>query len=92
MPVKITAKDNGSLRIEGDVELYDGKGEKYDLAGRQAFSLCRCGQSDNKPFCDGTHSRCGFESQVIAVTLPPPAQPVQPSSPAPLTPPEPSKA
>lgn len=88
MPVKITVKDNGSLRIEGEVELFDGKGEKYDLAGRQAFSLCRCGQSDNKPFCDGTHSRCGFESQVIAVALPPPAQPVQPSSPVASTPPD----
>ena len=75
MAVKITAKDNGSLRIEGEVELYDGKGNKYDLAGREAFSLCRCGQSNNKPFCDGSHKTCGFDSQVIAVVLPPPAPP-----------------
>ncbi len=75
MAVRITAKDNGSLRIEGEVELYDGKGNKYDLAGREAFSLCRCGQSNNKPFCDGAHKTCGFDSQVIAVVLPPPAPP-----------------
>ena len=72
MAVRITAKDNGSLRIEGEVELYDGQGNKYDLAGREAFSLCRCGQSNNKPFCDGSHKTCGFDSQVIAVALPPP--------------------
>jgi CDGSH-type Zn-finger protein len=37
------------------------------------ITLCRCGQSSNKPFCDGTHNRCGFESAVEARALPPPA-------------------
>jgi len=72
MATKITVSNNGSLRIEGDIEIYDGSGNKYDLLGRTVISLCRCGQSNNKPFCDGSHARCGFESQVVATVLPPP--------------------
>ena len=44
----------------------------FDLAGRTTISLCRCGQSSNKPFCDGTHKECGFDSAVEARALPPP--------------------
>jgi CDGSH-type Zn-finger protein len=72
MATKITVNNNGSLRIEGDIEIYDGAGNKYDLAGRTVIGLCRCGQSNNKPFCDGSHARCGFESQVVATILPAP--------------------
>ncbi len=72
MATKITVKNNGSLRIEGEVEIYDDSGNKYDLAGRTVIGLCRCGQSNNKPFCDGSHARCSFESQVVATVLPPP--------------------
>jgi CDGSH-type Zn-finger protein len=72
MATKITVNNNGSLRIEGDIEIYDGAGNKYDLAGRTVIGLCRCGQSNNKPFCDGSHARCGFESQVVATVLPAP--------------------
>lgn len=71
MPTIIKVNDNGSLRIEGEIEIYDAKGAKYDLAGRTVISLCRCGASANKPFCDGSHGRCGFESTVVACTLPP---------------------
>jgi CDGSH-type Zn-finger protein len=74
MVTKITVRNNGSLRIEGEIEIYDDAGNKYDLAGRSVISLCRCGQSNNKPFCDGSHARCGFESQVVATVLPPPKQ------------------
>jgi CDGSH-type Zn-finger protein len=72
MATKITVNNNGSLRIEGEIEIYDGAGNKYDLAGRTVIGLCRCGQSNNKPFCDGSHARCGFESQVVATVLPAP--------------------
>jgi CDGSH-type Zn-finger protein len=43
------------------------------LSGRTAISLCRCGHSENKPFCDGTHRKVNFQSEVKARTLPPPA-------------------
>jgi CDGSH-type Zn-finger protein len=72
MATKITVNNNGSLRVEGEVEIYDASGNPYDLGGRTVIGLCRCGQSNNKPFCDGSHARCGFESQVVATVLPPP--------------------
>jgi CDGSH-type Zn-finger protein len=62
----ITIKNNGSIRIEGDIELFDGEGNKFDLQGKTGISLCRCGASANKPFCDGAHKTCGFESVVLA--------------------------
>jgi CDGSH-type Zn-finger protein len=44
-----------------------GQFPKYDLTGKPAFSLCRCGGSVNKPFCDGTHSKIGFQAAEAAV-------------------------
>lgn len=73
MPTKITVNNNGSLRVEGDVEIYDASGNQFGLGGRTVIGLCRCGQSANKPFCDGSHARTGFQSQVEAKDLPPPA-------------------
>lgn len=72
MSVKVTVNKNGSLRVEGEIELYDGDGNKYDLAGRTVVGLCRCGQSNNKPFCDGSHAKCSFDSVVVACALPAP--------------------
>lgn len=68
--VKITVRRNGPLRVEapeGSVELVDADGNKYDLTGKTAFSLCRCGGSVSKPFCDGTHSKIGFQGAEAAV-------------------------
>jgi CDGSH-type Zn-finger protein len=68
--VKITIKKNGPYRVEaleGSVELVDAEGTKYDLTGKPAFSLCRCGGSVTKPFCDGTHSKIGFQGAELAV-------------------------
>ena len=70
---KITVMNNGSLRVEGDFEIVDQEGQTFGLAGRTRLSLCRCGQSSNKPFCDGTHKTCGFSSQLVAFDLPEPA-------------------
>ncbi|HEV8537668.1 MAG TPA: CDGSH iron-sulfur domain-containing protein [Bacteroidota bacterium] len=72
MATIITVKNNSSIRIEGDFEMYDQNGNKYDLAGRTRLSLCRCGQSQDKPFCDSTHKKINFQSEVIAHALPPP--------------------
>ena len=68
--VKITVRPNGPYRVEapeGSIELVDANGNIYDLTGKPAFSLCRCGASVNKPFCDGTHSRIGFLAAEAAV-------------------------
>ena len=64
--VKITVRPNGPLRVEGTVRLLDANGGEWDLTGKPAFSLCRCGHSANKPFCDGSHKAAGFESDVTA--------------------------
>jgi CDGSH-type Zn-finger protein len=71
MPTKIIVKTNGSIQVEGDFELVDVNGNKFDLKGRTAVSFCRCGQSKDKPFCDGTHKKVEFHSEIIAHTLPP---------------------
>ena len=62
--VKITVKDNGSLRVEGDVAIVDVEGQEIAHEG-STVSLCRCGHSANKPFCDGSHKE-RFESVVRA--------------------------
>ncbi len=69
---KITVINNGPIRIEGDFEILDPAGVSFGLAGRTAISLCRCGHSANKPFCDGSHKRSGFQHEVHARELPPP--------------------
>jgi CDGSH-type Zn-finger protein len=72
MPVKITPLQNGPLRIDGDFQICDPQGNLFGLAGRTVISLCRCGHSANKPFCDGSHARTGFQSECEARELPPP--------------------
>ena len=67
----ITVRVNGPLRVSGDFVVRDGNGQEFDLSGRTTISLCRCGHSENKPFCDGSHKRIGFDSMVEAVKLPP---------------------
>ncbi len=75
MAVKVTVFNNGPIRIEGDpaeFTIMDPQGNAFGLGGRSAIGLCRCGMSANKPFCDGTHGRQGFESVCEARDLPPP--------------------
>ena len=67
----IRVSNNGPLRIEGDFTIHDQDGRDYGLGGRTALGLCRCGHSANKPFCDGSHNRAGFQSECAAIDLPP---------------------
>ena len=67
---KITVLNNGSLKIDGDFEIVDKQNNSYNLQGRSIVSLCRCGLSDNKPFCDGGHKE-RFEHEAVAFDLPP---------------------
>jgi len=69
----IIVTNNGPLRIIGsNIVIKDVAGNTFGLAGRTLISLCRCGHSENKPFCDGSHARVGFQSEVVARELPPP--------------------
>ena len=72
---KITVKTNGSLRVEGDFEILDPEGRPFGLGGRTSVSLCRCGHSANKPFCDGSHKTSGFTDTVAARDAFPPPPP-----------------
>ena len=62
--VKVTIRPNGPYLIAGPVELVDGAGNPIEVAGdKPMIALCRCGQSQKKPFCDGSHSVEGFEAE-----------------------------
>ena len=67
---KLIINNNGSIKVEGDVEIVDKAGNAYGLQGRTILSLCRCGRSGNKPFCDGSHKE-HFEHDAKAFDLPP---------------------
>jgi len=65
---EIKARENGPYRVSGDVKLIDADGNEYDLSERgDVIALCRCGGSTTKPFCDGTHSKIGFDAAERAV-------------------------
>ena len=66
----LTINSDGSVKVEGDFELVDKEGNVYDLGGREIISICRCGLSKNKPFCDGSH-KGHFEHDAKAFALPP---------------------
>jgi CDGSH-type Zn-finger protein len=69
MTVKVTVLPKGPLMVSGDLAELELTGEsgKIDLTGKAKVALCRCGGSVNKPFCDGTHSKIGFQAAEAAV-------------------------
>jgi 3-phenylpropionate/trans-cinnamate dioxygenase ferredoxin subunit len=70
MPIDVVATKNGPYLVTGDLsqfELRDGDGNLYDVTGKHRIFLCRCGASTTKPFCDGQHSKIGFEAAEAAV-------------------------
>lgn len=68
MTVKITTRPNGPYLVEGEgeFELYDPTGAPINTAGQPRIALCRCGASSNKPLCDGTHNKIGFQAAEAA--------------------------
>jgi len=58
--------DDGPNHIIGNLEIVDGEGKHLGSSESIPVALCRCGQSQNKPFCDGSHAIVGFKSQVRA--------------------------
>jgi len=63
--VKITVSKNGPYLVSGLVDLRDADGNS--LPAKTKMALCRCGGSTTKPFCDGTHSKIGFQGAEQAV-------------------------
>lgn len=64
MAINIKITNNGPYIVEGEFTLTDANGQ--DIPVKKA-ALCRCGGSTNKPFCDGTHSKIGFQGAMAAV-------------------------
>ena len=66
MPITIKVRQNGPLLIAGDdvaqVALVDHEGNPISTEGRKSIALCRCGASATKPFCDGMHTKIGFQA------------------------------
>ena len=59
--ISISIRDNGPILIKGGAAVADADGKAWEA--KDVIALCRCGQSSNKPVCDGTHNSCGFESK-----------------------------
>lgn len=64
MAITIKIRDNGPYIVDGEFRLTDMNGT--EIAVKKA-ALCRCGGSTTKPFCDGTHSKIGFQAATAAV-------------------------
>jgi len=57
----ITIRDNGPLLVQGPLTVVDAAGNQFQIpSDKPSVALCRCGQSKNKPFCDGSHKNCNF--------------------------------
>jgi CDGSH-type Zn-finger protein len=70
-PLVIRCRENGPLVVQGSFKLLDHHGNEFPLpADKPAVALCRCGQSKNKPFCDGSHRACGFVAPGLAPAKP----------------------
>jgi CDGSH iron-sulfur domain-containing protein 3 len=64
--VTIKVRENGPYLIRGKVTLTDADGNTYVIEGEN-FVLCRCGGSQTKPFCDGSHKSNGFSATERAI-------------------------
>jgi CDGSH-type Zn-finger protein len=64
MDVTIKVRKNGPILVTGTCLLTDHEGNEIVPKNRENFTLCRCGGSQTKPFCDGTHKTNGFQDPV----------------------------
>ena len=60
--VEIKVRDNGPYKVTGPVRLVDVEGREWTVEAGRSIALCRCGHSQEKPFCDKSHREAGFES------------------------------
>jgi CDGSH-type Zn-finger protein len=61
-PLVIRCRENGPLVLPPTFKIVDHQGNEFALPiDKPLIALCRCGQSKNKPFCDGSHKDCGFK-------------------------------
>ncbi len=67
--VKVLIIENGPLKVIGGVAcVNDATGEPVPGGDEGTIFLCRCGGSGNKPYCDGTHKRNGFDGGLAAAS------------------------
>jgi CDGSH-type Zn-finger protein len=67
-PLVIRCRESGPYVIEGPVKIVDHLGNEFALpTGKDKVALCRCGHSQTKPFCDGSHRSCGFQAAEIGI-------------------------
>jgi CDGSH-type Zn-finger protein len=65
--VRLRLRHNGPIVVEGPFTLVDHEGNKFTLpTDKPLVALCRCGQSKQRPFCDGAHKTCGFDAPETA--------------------------
>lgn len=55
-------RNNGPFRVYGPVKLVDKDGNEFAIPEGEWYTLCRCGESSRKPFCDSTHKRIEFDA------------------------------
>ncbi len=76
-PITIRLREHGPLVIQGPMRVVDHQGNEFALpTGKDNVALCRCGQSQQRPFCDGSHRQCGFQASDLAT------RPTEPAAPA----------
>lgn len=63
-PANINVTENGPYIVKGEFTIRDSDGNP--IPGEAPVALCRCGASSAKPFCDGTHSKMGFDAASAA--------------------------
>ena len=66
MAVTVKALKDGPYEVAGGAKLQDVNGNEYVESALDSLYLCRCGQSRNRPFCDGSHKGAGFKSDDTA--------------------------